>query len=215
MDRRIASLLLLAAITVAAACDPASGSVGGRRVDRPRGRRASPPARPRGPTDRPSAPVATPGPGSATPSGGASAVPPSTGPAPSVAPSVAPSATPSSSPAASGSTTGGLKPAPRPGPFAMDLYRTGDFVSEKRVTWCAPAAMQTMINVMTRGADTTTGDPDPPPADLPTAGSGAGRWPGAGGHRPDADLARLRLVAGPRHADPGGGRQGRRRRRSG
>jgi hypothetical protein len=38
----------------------------------------------------------------------------------------------------------------------MDLYRIGDFVSEKRKIWCAPAAMQTMINVMGRGADTTT-----------------------------------------------------------
>ena len=37
----------------------------------------------------------------------------------------------------------------------MDLYRKGDFVSELRKTWCAPAAMQTIINVMTRGADTT------------------------------------------------------------
>ncbi len=154
MDRWIASLLLLAAITVAAACDPASGSAGGAGSS-PAGSPGVAAGATPGATDRPSAPVATPGPGSATPSGGASGVPPSTGPAPSVAPSVAPSATPSSSPGGSGSTTGGLKPAPRPGPFAMDLYRTGDFVSEKRVTWCAPAAMQTMINVMTRGADTT------------------------------------------------------------
>lgn len=37
----------------------------------------------------------------------------------------------------------------------MDLYHKGDFTTEKRPIWCAPAAMQTMINIMSPGADTS------------------------------------------------------------
>jgi len=46
-------------------------------------------------------------------------------------------------------------PATRPKPFAMDLYRKGDFVGEKTPVWCLPAAMQTSINIMSKGADRT------------------------------------------------------------
>jgi putative peptidoglycan lipid II flippase len=42
-----------------------------------------------------------------------------------------------------------------PGQFAMDLYQKGDFVGEFKNTWCVPAAMQTMMNVMDAGADTS------------------------------------------------------------
>jgi putative peptidoglycan lipid II flippase len=42
-----------------------------------------------------------------------------------------------------------------PGQFAMDLYQPGDFVGEFNNTWCVPAAMQTMMNIMDAGADTT------------------------------------------------------------
>ena len=48
-----------------------------------------------------------------------------------------------------------LNPPPTTGPFEMDLYRKGDFTTEKRPIWCAPAALQTMINVMSPGADTS------------------------------------------------------------
>jgi hypothetical protein len=41
------------------------------------------------------------------------------------------------------------------GKFAMDLYQPGDFVGEFRNTWCVPAAMQTMQNIMNDGADAT------------------------------------------------------------
>ncbi len=37
----------------------------------------------------------------------------------------------------------------------MDLYRKGDFATEQTPIWCAPAALQTMINIMSKGADTT------------------------------------------------------------
>jgi putative peptidoglycan lipid II flippase len=42
-----------------------------------------------------------------------------------------------------------------PGQFAMDLYQPGDFVGEITDTWCVAAAMQTMMNIMDAGADTT------------------------------------------------------------
>ncbi|HEX7473100.1 MAG TPA: lipid II flippase MurJ [Candidatus Limnocylindrales bacterium] len=46
-------------------------------------------------------------------------------------------------------------PTPTPGPFAMDLYQAGDDVEEARDIWCVPAAMQTSMNIMDAGADTT------------------------------------------------------------
>jgi putative peptidoglycan lipid II flippase len=46
-------------------------------------------------------------------------------------------------------------PTVTPGPFEMDLYQEGDFVGEKNDTWCVPAAMQTSMNIMDEGADTT------------------------------------------------------------
>ncbi|MEO8228852.1 MAG: hypothetical protein ABI628_03710 [Chloroflexota bacterium] len=48
-----------------------------------------------------------------------------------------------------------LDPPPTAGPFEMDLYRKGDFTTEKRPIWCAPAALQTMINIMSPSADTS------------------------------------------------------------
>lgn len=39
------------------------------------------------------------------------------------------------------------------GPFEMDLYRKRDFVTEATKWYCVPAAMLTMMNVMSKGAD--------------------------------------------------------------
>jgi hypothetical protein len=39
------------------------------------------------------------------------------------------------------------------GPFEMDLYRKRDFVTEATKWYCVPAAMLTMINIMSKGAD--------------------------------------------------------------
>ena len=39
--------------------------------------------------------------------------------------------------------------------FKVDLYRRGDFVSEMNKVSCVPAAMQTMINIMSPSADTS------------------------------------------------------------
>ena len=42
-------------------------------------------------------------------------------------------------------------PSPAPvGPFAMDLYRPGQFATERRPIWCVAAAMLTSINIMAR-----------------------------------------------------------------
>src|SRR5262245_34425065 len=87
-------------------------------------------------------PTATPAPTpTATP-----APPPTATPVPTPSPTATPSPTPKPKPASK------LKPAPRPGPFAMNLYRPGDFASQVTKKYCVPGAMQTMINVMERGA---------------------------------------------------------------
>jgi hypothetical protein len=52
-------------------------------------------------------------------------------------------------------STSTLKPPPTAGPFAMDLYRRGDFVSELAKVMCVPAAMQTSINIMSAHPDTS------------------------------------------------------------
>jgi hypothetical protein len=70
-------------------------------------------------------------------------------------PGVVPSPSPSARPTPTVAPTPALDPSPTSGPFAMDLYRAGDFATELRPIWCAPAAMQTMINIMSRGADTS------------------------------------------------------------
>ncbi|MDP9482544.1 MAG: hypothetical protein M3P84_04890 [Chloroflexota bacterium] len=98
-----------------------------------------------------SGPMASPAPSSPGP------VKPSSSTGPSLSPGPSPTAEPSPAPTASGPLASGLAldPPPTAGPFEMDLYRKGDFVTEKRPIWCAPAALQTMINIMSPGADTT------------------------------------------------------------
>jgi hypothetical protein len=60
-----------------------------------------------------------------------------------------PAALPSSSPSPSA-------PAAKPAvSFSMDLYHKGDYVGELTKVWCLPAAMQTSMNIMDAGADTT------------------------------------------------------------
>jgi putative peptidoglycan lipid II flippase len=58
-------------------------------------------------------------------------------------------------PGRSGGPSASASPTARPGPFAMDLYESGDFVGEFRDIWCLPAAMQTAMNIMDAGADTS------------------------------------------------------------
>ena len=59
---------------------------------------------------------------------------------------------------AAGGTPTPVQPTVTPAPagqFAMDLYQPGDFVGEFKNTWCIPAAIQTSMNIMDAGADTT------------------------------------------------------------
>ena len=62
------------------------------------------------------------------------------------------SATPGTTP---GPTPTSTTPTPKPGPFQMDLYERGDYVGEYTDLWCVPAAIQTSINIMSKGADTS------------------------------------------------------------
>jgi putative peptidoglycan lipid II flippase len=72
-------------------------------------------------------------------------------PSPSTHPKASPGAT-----ASAGSTpVASHSPSPTPGPFAMDLYQKGDYVGELKDIWCVPAAMQTSMNIMDTGADTS------------------------------------------------------------
>jgi hypothetical protein len=44
-----------------------------------------------------------------------------------------------------------LRPKAKPGPFALNLYSEGDFVSQQTPFWCISAATQTMINIIEDG----------------------------------------------------------------
>jgi hypothetical protein len=64
----------------------------------------------------------------------------------------------SPAPPAAAATPAPLAPHPlpqakaAPGPYAISLYEPGDFASQVSKQYCVPGAMQTMINVMDRGA---------------------------------------------------------------
>ncbi|MCU0483261.1 MAG: MATE family efflux transporter [Chloroflexi bacterium] len=97
-----------------------------------------------GQTPAPSPIAATPEPSPASPS---------PEPSPSGAPASPAAGSPGPTPAATPTATPARTPTPRS--FAMDLYRKGDFVGELTDTWCLAAAVQTMMNVMDKGADRT------------------------------------------------------------
>ena len=63
----------------------------------------------------------------------------------------APAAEPVADPAATEPTFD--PPLVAEGPFEMDLYRKRDFVTEATKWYCVPAAMLTMINIMSKGAE--------------------------------------------------------------
>jgi putative peptidoglycan lipid II flippase len=92
---------------------------------------------------------------------GASAGAPGGSAAPGAGGSAAPGAGGSAAPGAGGSASSpgdslGPVPSPTPsGPFSMDLFQKGDFVREFKDIWCLPAAVQTAMNIMDDGADTS------------------------------------------------------------
>lgn len=72
---------------------------------------------------------------------------------PGAGPSLEPSPPPAPSP--SPEPTSGLDPPAAAGPFEIDFYEQGDFVSEVTKVTCVAAAMQTMMNIVDPGADTS------------------------------------------------------------
>jgi hypothetical protein len=62
----------------------------------------------------------------------------------------APAATPTPKPASKPAFQ--YDPPPKRGPFSMNLYHRGDFATQATTHYCVPGAMQTMMNVMDRGA---------------------------------------------------------------
>lgn len=133
----IAVALALGAMVVIAMLVQAAGSAGRPIATPPRGAAATVTPRP----------AATPSP-SATPVDSAE---PSADPSaePSGEPSVAPSAGPTEVP----TPPPDLDPPPTEGPFAMNLYGDGDFVSQIDVSHSIAAAMLTMRNIMVEGWD--------------------------------------------------------------
>ena len=82
-------------------------------------------------------------------------LPPSAAPAPTAARASSPAASSSPGSTAEPTAAPAQTPTPRPQPFSMDLYQPGDFAGESLDTWCVPAALQTSINIMSDGADTS------------------------------------------------------------
>lgn len=99
-----------------------------------------------------SVPVPTPAPTSSAalvrPTEGPSPVPtlPWTSAISTPAPSASPAPTPTPAPSPS------YDPPARRGPFEINLYHRGDFATQVTKIYCVPGAMQTMMNVMDRGA---------------------------------------------------------------
>jgi hypothetical protein len=69
---------------------------------------------------------------------------------PSQSPTPSPTSTPTPTPEPTPSFV--FDPPPKRGPFAMNLYHRGDFATQVTKIYCVPGAMQTMMNVMDRGA---------------------------------------------------------------
>jgi len=89
----------------------------------------------------------------ATPEASSAPTLPATALQPSPSGTLAATATPTpASPEPTPKPTARLDPPPRHGPFTMNLYRRGDFASQWTKIYCVPGAMQTMMNVMDRGA---------------------------------------------------------------
>ncbi len=104
----------------------------------------------------PAAVVAVPPIASHRPSASGGAAGSSGGPGGSSVPGSGGSTDPGGSAAPGASAAPGDSPAPTAsGPFSMDLYEKGDYVGEFHDTWCLAAAVQTSMNIMDDGADTT------------------------------------------------------------
>jgi hypothetical protein len=126
--RPLLGWIALGLVTIVAGCVVNAGSVAPTPVSTPSAEAITLPAA----TPRPS-PVPT-LPWTAAPTPTATPVPASPSPTPTPAP------------------TPEFNPPPQRGPFEMNLYRRGDFATQVTKIYCVPGAMQTMMNVMDRGA---------------------------------------------------------------
>ena len=122
---------------IALACLLVAGCSAGA-AQPPVGVAAPPTGVPPAPTGAPAAPTASPRP-TVAPSPAVTPPAPTLPPEPSLA--ATPGVTPSPSPTAAAEAE----------PYSINLYREGAFVSQYTKYWCLPAAMQTMINMMSDG----------------------------------------------------------------
>lgn len=129
LERRPATLLLLAVAVLVGACTPTGAT----------------------PTPAVTSAVG--------PSDGAVAAAPSVAPAPASIPSAGPAAasTPSTTPAPVTSAPPEIAEAD-PEPFAMNLYRKNDFVAQYTFEWCVGASLQMALNMATDTSHTSRAD---------------------------------------------------------
>jgi len=100
---------------------------------------------PRGERQRPSSPIAA---ASTAPTSAPDDV--GGGAAPGAAASLRPA-----TPAPPTATSSPVLPAPQPEPFALDLYREGDFVGQYTFEWCVGASVQMTLNMLRPEDDRT------------------------------------------------------------
>ena len=140
------SFLILIAILVFAACSPTADPA----TEQPRGTAAGAPATTPGSSTSPD-PVEPSG--DNVTGGQATAAPPTTPtarPAPTPAPTPEPEATPA--------PTSGPDATANAEPFAMNLYRQGDFVAQYTFEWCVGASLQMALNMSTDESHTSRAD---------------------------------------------------------
>lgn len=110
------------------------------------------------PTQAPSTAIPTapesPGPSADSVTGGESALPDATSP-PAGEPAASSSPTPEPDPTARPSTAIRPEAAQDPDPFAMNLYRKGDFVAQYTFEWCVGASLQMALNMSTDESHTS------------------------------------------------------------
>ena len=76
--------------------------------------------------------------------------------APTIAPTPSPTPTPTATPTPNPTPEPTLVPSPAKGPFLIDVYRPGTFVSQMNRDYCMAGAIQNMVNIIGPGSDQTT-----------------------------------------------------------
>jgi len=76
--------------------------------------------------------------------------------APTIAPTPTPTPTPTATPTPNPTPEPTPVPSPAKGPFLIDVYRPGTFVSQMNRDYCMAGAIQNMVNIIGPGSDQTT-----------------------------------------------------------